>query len=236
MKSFWQRLVSNVVFGAKFALGGYALYWIARFFDTTTWQTVVDWASVTLPFAGYLETAVIVAGGFFLLTWGVRFLDRIWFRGRLEKGSGLVPRQSSLKDFWTSPLIHEDDTHLIGNTGKLMLFSAIAVLLTMNAQTFIVATIAIFLGSSAGMWVFGRKGRHMGASGIVLGYFSFDVVYGLVVVRDWRAVVSLVLALWFGRWAYRQLTFRGGNVSYEGHLWGFMSGILAAAVLYYLGV
>jgi membrane associated rhomboid family serine protease len=237
MKAFFRALVSNIIFAAKIVLGFYVTVWLVRLLESPAWQNTAAQASLRLPFVNNLKTAVIVVGGLFVATWSLRFLDRTFFREQLKSryslksGAGL-----NIGNFFTSSLIHLHDDHLYNNTRPLLLFAAIAVLLTPDFQAFFLVTAVIILVHGAGVWLFGTKGSAVvGASGVLLGYYSFDVIYGLA-YPSWRNVVAILLLIFRGRIVWYNLRYPHENTSISGHLWGFFSGILAALWLVELGL
>lgn len=191
MKAFFRALISNIIFAGKIGLGFYVTVWLVRLLESASWQNATAQASLRLPFVNNLKTAVIIVGGLFVVTWSLRFLDRTLFKGRLISRYGLKPRTSlNVTSFVTSQLIHGYDGHLYGNTRPLLLFTAVAVLIVPDFQTFFLATAVMILIQGFGVWIFGQRGtNHIGASGMLLAYFSFNVIYGLA-SPSWRNAVA----------------------------------------------
>ncbi|MAU00423.1 MAG: hypothetical protein CL608_25045 [Anaerolineaceae bacterium] len=188
-------------------------------------------------FWGRMETAVKAMGGVFLLTWGLRFLDQFFLRGRLTSGLSLVSRGSfSLISLFTFPFVHGSYGHLLGNTPLLLLFGGLAILFLPTVTLLVEVLLFIFLVQGVGVWLFGaRNGRTVGASGLVLAFYGFDVAHGLF-AGGWVTVLALALLLFFGRRMFRTLlsrgkTAEGAQISTAGHLWGFLSGIFAAYLI-----
>jgi len=77
------------------------------------------------------------------------------------------------------------------------------------------------------LWLFGRASYHVGASGLIFGYFGF------IVARGWfyKSISSIVVAfitlfLYSGiLWGLLPVF---PHVSWEGHLFGLIAGILGA--------
>jgi membrane associated rhomboid family serine protease len=206
-----------------------------RLLESASWQKTAAQASLRLPFVNNLKTAVIVVGGLFVVTWSLRFLDRTFFREQLKSRYGLKPHAGNVGNFFTSSLVHLHDDHLYDNTRPLLLFAAIAVLLVPDFQTFLLATAIIIFVHGLGVWLFGTKGTVVvGASGALLGYYSFDVIYGLA-YPSWRNIIAILLLIFRWRLIWHNLRHPAENTSIAGHLWGFLSGILAALWLIELG-
>lgn len=237
MKAFFRALVSNIIFAAKIVLGFYVTVWLVRLLESPAWQNTAAQASLRLPFVNNLKTAVIVVGGLFVVTWSLRFLDRTFFREQLKARYGIKPHTSfNLTSFFTAQLVHGYDGHLYSNTRFLLIFTGVAVLITPDFQTFFLATAVMILIQGFGVWIFGQRGtNHIGASGMLLAYFSFDVVYGLA-SPSWRNVIAILLLLFGGRGIWRTLRYPDKNTSVAMHLWGFLSGVSAALWLVELGL
>jgi membrane associated rhomboid family serine protease len=237
MKAFFQALISNIIFAGKIGVGFYATIWLVRLLESATWQNVTAQASLRLPFVSNLKTAVIVVGGLFIVTWSLHLFDKVFYKGRLKKQYGLKPQTGlNFGDLFTSHLVHVNDDHLYGNTRHLLLFAAIAVLIVPDFQAFFLVTAVMMIIQGAGVWLFGQKGTVvMGASGMVLAFYSFDVVYGLA-YPSWRNIIAILLLIFRGRLVWLNLRHLAENTSVAGHLWGFLSGILAALWLIKLGV
>lgn len=237
MKAFFQALISNIIFAVKIGLGFYATIWLVHLLDSPSWQDAAAQASVRLPFVNHLRTAIIVAGTLFVVTWSLRFLDRTVFKEQLKSRYGLQPGTSlDITRFVTAQLVHGYDGHLYHNTWPLLLFTGLAVLIVPDFQSFFLATAVMILIQGFGVWIFGRRGtNHIGASGMLLAYFSFNVVYCLA-APSWRNIFAILLLLFFGRGIWRTLRYPTENTSVAMHLWGFLSGVLTALLLIKLGL
>lgn len=237
MKAFFQALVSNVIFAAKIILGFCVTIWLLRLLESPAWQNTAAQASLRMPFVNNIKTAVIVVGGLFVVTWGLRFLDRSFYKGQLKARYGIKPHTSlNITSFFTAHLVHGYDGHLYNNTRFLLVFTGIAVLISPDFQAFFLATAVMILIQGFGVWIFGQRGtNHIGASGMLLAYFSFNVTYGLS-TPSWHNVIAILLIIFFGRGIWRTLRYPNENTSVAMHLWGFLSGILAALMLIRLGI
>lgn len=182
-------------------------------------------------FWGRVETAVKVIGVLFLSTTVLHFLDRYVFGGRLIARWSLASGSSfSLIKMFTFPFIHKDNTHLVGNLPFLLLFASLAVILLPSTALFSVILV-MFLIQGLGVWLFGGKNTaHIGMSGLVLGFFSFDVLYGFF-SGGWMMVVALAVIFLWGRRMLKSLFNRKPGISVAGHLWGFLSGVFAAYMI-----
>ena len=95
-------------------------------------------------------------------------------------------------------------------------------------RDFVDATVLAALISGLGIWAFGASNSiHIGASGLVFGYLGYLTARGYFE----RSLVAVSLAaaalLLYGGLLIGVLPSRAG-VSWLGHLFGFLGGILAA--------
>jgi len=231
-------LVSLVFFGLKLAVGVLVLMSAVRFLNSAIWDDLLRRGLQQLAFIDNLKPAVNIVGGFFIVSWVLRFWDQavpgLGFSNRwgLTAGGPL-----KLSRFVTSALVHRDYTHLQNNTWPLLLFMGLAILLLPTVSIFLLVTAVLLIIHGLGIWRVGKKGSHLGASGLVLGYYSFDVFYSMFVVRNWGGVIlALFLVLWRGRFVYFNLFKLDKDTSAAGHVFGFVGGIIAAAVMPYLNL
>ncbi len=139
---------------------------------------------------------------------------------------GIMPR--FIPGWWhifTAPFIHGSPTHLITNLVPLMLFMWLT--LQWGKRTFGWVTLTVFLLSGLCVWLFGRSAFHVGASGIVYGYFGFLLLAGFMTRRIPYIIISVLVAILYGGLLMGILPGKD-FVSYEYHLFGFIAGLLAA--------
>ena len=87
--------------------------------------------------------------------------------------------------------------------------------------------VAILIIGGLGVWAFARPAYHIGASGLIFGYFGFLVAIGLYE----RSISSLVIAsvtLFFYGGLILGILPTDSFISWEGHLFGLCAGIIAA--------
>jgi membrane associated rhomboid family serine protease len=140
---------------------------------------------------------------------------------------GLRPRNiDGLPGILLAPFLHVDFAHLIGNTGAV--FVLLAVALSFNRKLAIKAVLMIIMAGGGLVWLFGNSNViHIGASGVIFGLIDFLMSLG-VFRREWTAlVISAAVLVLYGGAVHSLLIYRPGT-SWSGHLFGFMSGILAA--------
>jgi membrane associated rhomboid family serine protease len=80
------------------------------------------------------------------------------------------------------------------------------------------------------VWVFARDARHLGASGILYGYFGYLLLAGFLSKRIWLALISVMVLIFYGSMIWGVLPSQP-FISWESHLFGFVSGLYLAWVL-----
>ncbi|MBD5782394.1 rhomboid family intramembrane serine protease [Pelagicoccus sp. NFK12] len=142
-------------------------------------------------------------------------------------GFGVQPRQwERLYGVLTWPFVHADRTHLMNNSVTLVVFGAIISLRSSSWQ-FVGLSIMITLYAGLGVWLLGRDATHIGASGLVFGYFGYIMTRGIYDGRISSIVISTGVMLLFGSMIWGILP-TDAQVSWEGHLFGFLAGVVLA--------
>ena len=88
-------------------------------------------------------------------------------------------------------------------------------------------TLFVVLLGGAGVWLAARGGSHIGASGLVFGYFGYLVARGWYDRRIVSILIAIVVMVVYGGLLFGVLP-TGGRVSWEGHLTGLIAGVLVA--------
>ena len=142
---------------------------------------------------------------------------------------GLIPREvHGLDGIAGAPLLHGSFAHLISNTPPLLVMGA---LLAATATRALLAVNAlIIIGGGLLVWLFGRMAIHIGASGLVFGWFGFLVMRGLVDRSPVTLGAAAFVGLLYGAMIWGVVPGRP-DVSWEGHLFGFLAGAAAAFLI-----
>ncbi len=142
---------------------------------------------------------------------------------------GLVPRHTeALPGILIAPWLHGSWAHLLGNLSGLLVLGSLVLL--RSQRDFYFSSAFIIVGSGVLVWLFGRTGLHVGASGWLFGY------WGLLLARAVfeRSLLDLLLAVLvfflYGGWFFGLLP--GAGVSFEYHLAGVLCGVLYAVLRY----
>ena len=152
-----------------------------------------------------------------------------WATGSRLNILGLFPRKKyGLPGLIFSPLLHANFTHLLFNT--LPFFALSLFILSTGVSQYIKATLIIWLVQGLLLWCFGRKGNHIGASGLIAGYFSFVLTQAIQRPSITTLFVGGIALYYFGG-ILLSLFPSEERVSWEGHLFGFLAGILTVFLL-----
>jgi membrane associated rhomboid family serine protease len=161
---------------------------------------------------------------FVLLIWAIEILNHVL--GYPLSNFGIFPRNIwGLPGILLTPFIHHGFEHTITNSISLIILG-ILISLKNHRLLFKISLFIIIVGG-AGVWMFGRPSSHIGASGLVFGYFGFLVARGWY-ARDFGSIViSIVTIVIYGGMIFG--IFPGqAYISWEAHLFGFIAGILSA--------
>jgi len=136
---------------------------------------------------------------------------------------GIYPRDfSGLKGVLFSPFIHENLGHLYNNSIPLLVL--LAALHYFYPQQSLPVIVYGILFSGLITWVIGRPNYHIGASGLIYVLVSFIFFKGIQ-TRYYRLVaLSFSVILLYGGMIWYVFPEVDANISWEGHLAGFLTG------------
>ena len=175
-----------------------------------------------------LRTQLIILGGFIVFIWLLETID--WVLGGSLDQFGIVPRQSNgLWGIGAAPLLHVGFAHVAANTIPFLILGWFVLL--RGVKTFMLVTLIVVVISGFGTWLIAPSASiHLGASGLVFGYFGYLLLRGYF-ERSWEAIVwSVVVALLYGGMMVGLFPGNAG-ISWQMHLFGFIGGGLAAYLL-----
>ncbi len=140
---------------------------------------------------------------------------------------GITPRTSDgLPGIVLHVFLHGDFAHLLANTGPLLIFGSLVALFKNSSLFWLTLFVVVFGGLC--VWVFGRSANHIGASGLVFGLFGYLVARGFYERSILSILVAVVVAFFYGGSMIFGVLPLNGFISWEGHLFGLIAGILYA--------
>jgi len=160
------------------------------------------------------------------LMWVIEIVDWLLFDGALD-GFGIVPRQLvGLRGIVVAPLLHGSFSHLLANSLPFLVLGLLVML--RHSRQFAAVSIIIVLISGLGTWLFAPSYTvHIGASGLIFGYFAFLLVTAFYERSPGAIGLALLVFVFYGGLLWGAMP-QGGAISWQGHLFGLVGGGLAA--------
>ena len=167
-------------------------------------------------------------GLFVAALWVVQGVN--WVTGQsLNYLFGLIPRRvEGLDGVALMPLLHGSFPHLMANTPPLLVMGALLALTATRAL--ILVNAIIVLGGGLLVWLFGGLAIHVGASGLVFGWFGFLLARAAIDRSPITMGAAAAVGVLYGAMLWGVLPGRAG-VSWEAHLFGFLAGVAAARIV-----
>lgn len=147
---------------------------------------------------------------------------------------GIYPRHLfGLPGIFFSPFLHGNFNHLFFNSIPLAIL--LSFVLLNGLPTFLSVTTTIMVVGGLGTWLFGRKALHVGASGVIMGYWSYLLMNAYQQPTILSLVLGLVCIYYFGSLLFNLFPLEARS-SFEAHLFGFLGGIAANYTTPYLNL
>ena len=161
------------------------------------------------------------------LMWAIEAVDSVFLGSRLQSG-GIQPRSvDGLDGIVWSPFLHLDFAHLIANTLPFLVLGGLIAI--QGLGKWIKATLLIMVIGGLLTWIFASNANHIGASGVVLGYFGYLIGAAIFERRFALLIPAAIAVLLYGGIVVSFLPRAG--VSWEGHLFGAIAGLTAARIM-----
>lgn len=178
-----------------------------------------------------LRMRIVALSVFLGLIWFVWLLDAVTPGAGSAAGVGIVPRTlHGLDGILVAPFIHASLEHVLANTVPLLVLGAL--ILLRGVPEFLFVILVSGLVGGFGTWCFGSGGgQHVGASGVVFGFFGYLVFRTAFDRRVSSAVVTLVVAGLYGT-AMATSLIPQDTMSWSSHFFGFIGGFVAARMRY----
>ncbi|HEX6195015.1 MAG TPA: rhomboid family intramembrane serine protease [Jiangellaceae bacterium] len=175
--------------------------------------------------AGALWTAPLLVVA---IMWVAEIVDAFTPQANLDE-YGIQPRSDEgLIGILAAPFLHGGFGHLIANTTA---FVILGLLVVWASKSYWAVTFGVIVLGGLGVWLIAAPGTvHIGASGLVYGYAAFLVAWGFFTRHTRDIVIGILVALAYGGLVTGLLPTQPG-VSWQGHLFGAIAGILMASWL-----
>jgi len=174
----------------------------------------------------------LIRSEFYLKPWaeviGIMWCINIvnWIIGSRLNILGIYPRKLfGLIGIPFSPILHQNFSHLFFNSIVLYILG-LAILAKDGTVVFGIITAFIMILGGLGVWLFARKGVHIGASGLISGYFGY-ILMNAYAQPGIITIMLAILAIYYFGGILIGLFPQEKKTSWESHLFGFLSGILS---------
>lgn len=168
-------------------------------------------------------TAAAPLVGLVVVMWLAELVDAAL--GGALTAHGIGPRRiDGLEGVLVAPLLHSGFGHLLSNTVPLL---ALGLLVAIRGRAWwLTVTAAVWLGGGALVWLLGGGVNHVGASGLVFGYFGALLGAAVRTRRPASLAPALVAIFLYGSLLVGLVPQAG--LSWESHLFGLIVGAVVA--------
>ena len=171
-----------------------------------------------------MKLSVIWIFGSLAVMWVVEIING--FIGHRLSLWGILPRTTpGLIGIPLSPFLHGGFNHVLSNTIPFLVLGGLVGL--RGGQKLVGISLFIIVAGGAGVWLLGRPAVHVGASGLVFGYFGYLVANGWFDRRPLSILAAIAVIVVYGSLVFGVIPTTG-FVSWEAHLFGLLAGVLAA--------
>lgn len=175
-----------------------------------------------------MARGVLVLMALVALAWVMELVDVVTMRCCLD-AYGIVPRTlSGLWGILFAPVLHGGFAHLLANTVPFLTLGFLV--MVRGLGTFVGVSLLVILLGGLGVWIFGARGYHIGASGLIFGYIGYLLARGYFERSFGSLAVAVIVAVLYGGALWGVLPGQRG-ISWEGHLFGFLAGVATAGLL-----
>lgn len=174
---------------------------------------IVEQTKLNLPILTYILA----------ILWGILILDKILQHRLLYLG--IFPRRiEGIPGILFAPLLHANANHLFFNSIPLVVLSDF---LLINGLTYYLdVTLIITLISGGLVWCFAKPGLHVGASGVITGYWAL-LVCNIYQQGTVTAIILGIICVYYFAGIFLGVFPQKKGISWEGHLFGLIAGVIA---------
>jgi membrane associated rhomboid family serine protease len=185
--------------------------------------------------SGELKTQVKILAALVATFWIIVILNEVLLENILVISTGcglrrglnalgLVPHSFiGLRGILFAPFLHGGFYHVMANTVPFIILGWFVMLRNIKDFYFVSVMSALVGG-------LGPCSVHVGASGVIFGYFGYLLFRGYFEKSFVAIAISIAIAIAYGGMIWGVLPTRS-YISWEMHLFGFIGGIIAAKLL-----
>ena len=169
-------------------------------------------------------------GAFVALLWVILISNVVTgFFGLDFRDYGIKPRTTA--GLWGVPLhafLHGNLAHLLANTVPLLILGGLTAVRVRTS--FLGASAFIALGGGAMVWLLTPRPNtnHIGASGLVFGFFGYLVGQGIFRRDILSIIIAFAVIALYGFPILFGVLPLSDFISWEGHLFGLLAGVIYA--------
>ena len=180
-------------------------------------------------FAQTLQNQFTIIASFVAIVWIVELLDIFVFHHQLDRFGILSRNVVGLRGILFAPFLHGGLGHLIANTIPFIILAWLVML--QETSDFWIVTIITMIVGGLGVWLFAPGNTlTVGASILIFGYLGFLLFRGYFQRNIASIALSLFVFLTYSGALWGLFPGRPG-ISWQGHLFGFIGGAIAAKLI-----
>ena len=174
----------------------------------------------------FSKSFLLVPVVYLVSIWVIYFIE-IQFNLNFNK-YGVYPRTlEGFRGVFLTHFIHSNTSHLFNNSIPLFVLLSSLFYFYKEVAYKVLVLGGFFTGFIT--WIIARESFHIGASGIVYLLFSFVFFSGMIRKHYRLVALSLIIIFLYGSMIWYVLPIKEG-MSWEGHLSGFLTGLLFAII------
>lgn len=159
-----------------------------------------------------------------VIPWVVFFITL--FNRNLLYLLGIIPRHiRGLPGIIFAPLLHLNFNHIFFNSIPLVVLSNF--ILINGIYYYLVVTLIITLLSGIAIWCFAKPAVHIGASGVITGYWGF-LVSNIYQNGTLTTLILGLISLYYFAGIFLGIFPQQKGISWESHLFGLLAGFAAS--------
>lgn len=176
-----------------------------------------------------MARGIVVLMALVVMAWVLEIGDFL-VPGRWMDMHGIQPRTwTGLWGILFAPLLHGSFAHLMANTVPFLVLGFLVMLRGLG--TFVGVSLMVIVLGGLMVWLLAPGNSvHIGASGLIFGYIGYLLARGYFERNFGSLGIAALVALLYGGAIWGVLPGQVG-ISWQGHLFGFLSGIATAGLL-----